>query len=429
MDEFRNNQHNEQQPVYNPYSADPYEPKNTPQKAKKPKKFGLGAVIASALCAAILCGTISTVGVATYFNGKSQAAGGASSAESAGSVSSAAAPVTNITVNDETDNIAVAVAQKASQSVVGIRVTYETQVQSFFGNTKQEATSEGSGVIYKENGYIITNYHVISGAVAEANYGEIANGAKIEVFLPDDTSTAISAAVVGFDASADLAVIKIDRTGLAAVEIGDSDSLKVGQVAIAIGNPGGLEYMNSVSKGIVSGLNRTITTEDNVQMNLIQTDAAINPGNSGGALVDQNGKLIGINNAKMSGSDYDGMGFSIPVNEVVEICDRLISKEGQASAYLGISINTYYDAETLQRMGYPAGVVVASVAEGSPAGIAGIQKNDIITKINGTAVTSYAAMISEKNKYNAGDTITVTVYRGGQTADVSVTLGSGNSAQ
>ena len=117
------------------------------------------------------------------------------------------------------------------------------------------------------------------------------------------------------------------------------------------------------------------------------------------------------------------------MNEVVEICDRLISKEGQASAYLGISINTYYDAETLQRMGYPAGVVVASVAEGSPAGIAGIQKNDIITKINGTAVTSYAAMISEKNKYNAGDTITVTVYRGGQTADVSVTLGSGNSAQ
>ena len=151
--------------------------------------------------------------------------------------------------------------------------------------------------------------------------------------------------------------------------------------------------MNSVSKGIVSGLNRSITTEDNIQMNLIQTDAAINPGNSGGALVDQNGKLIGINNAKMSGTDYDGMGFSIPVNEVVEICDRLISKEGQPSAYLGISINTYYDSTTLQRMGYPAGIVVASVADGSPAGTAGIQKNDIITKINGAAVTSYAAMI------------------------------------
>lgn len=450
MDEFRNNQHSdqqpngeyhysyqdngqraEQQPIYNPYSTDPYKTKNTPPKPgdpKKPKKFGLGAVIASALCAAILCGAISTVGVASYFNSKSQTAG-VSSETSAGSASSAVAPVTNITVNDETDNIAIAVAQKASQSVVGIRVTYVTQVQSFFGSTKREATSEGSGVIYKENGYIITNYHVISGAVAEANYGEIASGAKIEVFLPNDTSTAISAAVVGFDASADLALIKIDRTELAAVEIGDSDSLKVGQVAVAIGNPGGLEYMNSVSKGIVSGLNRTITTEDNVQMNLIQTDAAINPGNSGGALVDQNGKLIGINNAKMSGTNYDGMGFSIPVNEVVEICDRLISKEGQASAYLGISINTYYDAETLQRMGYPAGVVVASVADGSPAGVAGIQKNDIITKINGAAVTSYAAMISEKNKYNAGDTVTVTVYRGGQTADVSVTLGSGNSAQ
>lgn len=445
MDEFRNDRSGEQQngeyhysyhdnrqraeePLYNPYSADPYGTDHTPQKPKKPKKYGIGAVIASALCAAILCGAVSSIGVASYFNSKAPVPG-ASSETSAGSASSTVTPVTNITVNDETDNIAIAVAQKASQSVVGIRVTYVTQVQSFFGSTKQEATSEGSGVIYQENGYIITNYHVISGAVAEANYGEVASGAKIEVFLPSDTSTAISASVVGFDASADLAVIKIDRTGLTAVEIGDSDSLKVGQVAIAIGNPGGLEYMNSVSKGIVSGLNRTITTEDNVQMNLIQTDAAINPGNSGGALVDQNGKLIGINNAKMSGSDYDGMGFSIPVNEVVEICDRLISKEGQASAYLGISINTYYDSDTLQRMGYPAGVVVASVADGSPAGVAGIQKNDIITKFNGTAVTSYAAMISEKNKYSAGDTITVTVYRNGQTADVSVTLGSGNSAR
>lgn len=421
----------EQQPIYNPYRATPYaaqgsSPDPKPQKPKK--KFGIGAVIASALCAAILCGTISTVGVASYFNNKNAATDASSQASASSQTTSNTTPVTNITVNDETDNVAVAVSQKASQSVVGIRVTYKAQAQTMFGTTEQEATSEGSGVIYKENGYIITNYHVISGAVSDANYGQVSSGSKIEVFLASDTETAISATVVGFDASADLAVIKIEKTGLPAIEIGNSDELQVGQVAIAIGNPGGLEYMGSVSKGIVSGLNRSITTENNVQMNLIQTDAAINPGNSGGALVDQNGKLIGINNAKMSGTDYDGMGFSIPVNEVVEICDRLISKEGQASAYLGISINTYYDSDTLQRMGYPAGVVVASVAEGSPANTAGIQKNDVITKINGTAVTSYAAMISEKNKYNAGDTITVTVFRNGQTADLNVTLGSGSAS-
>ena len=228
--------------------------------------------------------------------------------------------------------------------------------------------------------------------------------------------------VIGYDASADLAVIKIDRTDLPAVELGDSDSLEVGQTTIAIGSPGGLDYMGSVSQGIVSGLNRSITTESGVQMNLIQTDAAINPGNSGGALFNGTGKLIGINNAKMSGDDYDGIGFAIPVNEVKEICDRLIKQENQQQAYLGVTINTYYTSERLQMYGYPAGVVVYDVAENSPAAEAGIQKNDIITKFNGTAVTTYAGMISEKNKYSAGDTVTLTIYRNRQTTEVKVTL-------
>lgn len=414
-------------PAYNPFGE---QPGATPPKGKKPrgekKKFGLGAVVASALCAAVLCGTLSTVGVSMYFSGKGDGGGASSQPPTSSQTASTPTPVTNITVNDETDNVAIAVNKKVAQSVVGIRVTSEQTTQTMFGPSSQQVSSEGSGVIYREDGYIITNYHVISGAVDEASYGSINQNAKLEVFLPSDPETAIDAEVIGFDASADIAVIKINRTGLPAAEIGDSDSLEVGQVAIAIGNPGGLEYMGSVSKGIISGLNRTITTENNVQMNLIQTDAAINPGNSGGALVDQNGKLIGINNAKMSGTDYDGMGFSIPVNEVVEICDRLISKEGQSGAYLGISINTYYDAETLQRMGYPAGVVVYSVASGSPAAQAGIASNDIITKINGAAVTTYASMISEKNKYNAGETITITIYRDGETKDVSVTLADGN---
>ena len=174
--------------------------------------------------------------------------------------------------------------------------------------------------------------------------------------------------------------------------------------------------------GIVSGLNRSITTESGVQMNLIQTDAAINPGNSGGALLDSTGKLIGINNAKMSGTDYDGIGFAIPVNEVVDICDRLIHQEGTQQAYLGVTINTYYTAEQLQMWGYPSGVVVYSVADNSPAAEAGIQAGDIICKINDTAITSYASMISEKNKYNSGDTIKLTIFRNRQSQEVSVTL-------
>ena len=154
-------QSGKEEPIFNPYSSTPYDgqtpsPAQKPEKPEKPKKFGLGAVIASALCAAVLCGTISTVGVASYFNSRNSATSASSqSAATAASQSSSATPVTNITVNDQTDNVAVAVAQKASQSVVGIRVTYTAQAQTMFGTTQQEETSEGSGVIYKENGYIM----------------------------------------------------------------------------------------------------------------------------------------------------------------------------------------------------------------------------------------------------------------------------------
>ena len=183
-----------------------------------------------------------------------------------------------------------------------------------------------------------------------------------------------------------------------------------------------MEFMGSVSQGIISGLNRTIATESGVQMHMVQTDAAINPGNSGGALVDSEGKLIGINNVKLSGDGFEGMCFAIPVNEVVEITDRIISKEDMDFGYLGIAINTKYTAEILDRMGYPAGVVVYSVDEDSPADKAGIEAGDIITKLNDVEVSSYAAMVSERNKYGAGDTITVTIFRGGRTTTVEVTL-------
>ena len=394
---------------------------NKPPKEKK--KFGLGAVIAVAVISALLCGTVSSAGV--YGLMQRANASSASSSDTVSQPSSTAAAVNQTTINvtESTDSVAEAVAKKCTGSVVGIRVTSTTTNTGFWGQqTQNQSASEGSGVIYTADGYIITNYHVISSAVENAQYGSIADGTTLQVYLASDPETGVDATVVGYDASADIALLKIDRTGLPAVEIGDSDKLTVGQKTIAIGSPGGLEYMGSVSQGIVSGLNRSITTESGVQMNLIQTDAAINPGNSGGALLDSTGKLIGINNAKMSGTDYDGIGFAIPVNEVVDICDRLIHQEGTQQAYLGVTINTYYTAEQLQMWGYPSGVVVYSVADNSPAAEAGIQAGDIICKINDTAITSYASMISEKNKYNSGDTIKLTIFRNRQSQEVSVTL-------
>lgn len=394
---------------------------NKPPKEKK--KFGLGAVIAVAVISALLCGTVSSAGVYGLMQRANASSASSSDTVSQPSSTEAAVNQTTINVTESTDSVAEAVAKKCTGSVVGIRVTSTTTNTGFWGQqTQSQSASEGSGVIYTADGYIITNYHVISSAVENAQYGSIADGTTLQVYLASDPETGVDATVVGYDASADIALLKIDRTGLPAVEIGDSDKLTVGQKTIAIGSPGGLEYMGSVSQGIVSGLNRSITTESGVQMNLIQTDAAINPGNSGGALLDSTGKLIGINNAKMSGTDYDGIGFAIPVNEVVDICDRLIHQEGTQQAYLGVTINTYYTAEQLQMWGYPSGVVVYSVADNSPAAEAGIQAGDIICKINDTAITSYASMISEKNKYNSGDTIKLTIFRNRQSQEVSVTL-------
>lgn len=411
--------------VYPPY---PSSGRPSPQKPKKEKKkYTFASLLSVTVCTAILCSALSVGGVMLATNGRNATSDAASSGTPQTSSQAAAddtsSQVSNIKITGTVDNVAQAVAQKAGQSVVGIKVS-TTSNQFYFGGTSG-STSEGSGVIYSADGYIVTNYHVISDAVETADYGSIASNSEISVYLPSDPDTAIPASVVGYDSSADLAVLKIDRTGLPAVEIGNSDELTVGETAIAIGNPGGLQFMGSVSQGIISGLNRSVTTESGTQMNLIQTDAAINPGNSGGALLDDEGKLIGINNSKKADVDYEGMGFAIPVNEVVEITERIIKNENQPQPYLGVSINTSYTSDILNRMGFPSGVVVYSVTPESPAEEAGVQQNDIITKINGTEVTSYAQMISEKNKYSAGETITITVYRNGNTIDLSVTLRAG----
>lgn len=320
-------------------------------------------------------------------------------------------------VESSSDSLVEAIAEKVSPSVVGIRTTVSVNY-FFYGTT--DKSGEGSGVIYSSDGYIVTNYHVISEAVE--------NNGSISVFLPSDSQTAIDAKVIGYDVSADLAVVKIEKTGLTAIEIGDSDEVKVGNTAVAVGNPGGLQFMGSVSAGIISGLNRTIQMENTGEyVNLIQTDAAINPGNSGGALVNSNGFLIGLNSAKLASTEYEGMGFAIPSNTVVSICKRIIENVDEPQAYLGLDISSYYTSERLNMMGYPSGVVVERVSEGSPAESAGLQRGDIITQFNNTDITSLAMYNSEKSKYAPGETISLTVYRQNKLYTVKITLGTANS--
>ena len=325
-------------------------------------------------------------------------------------------PGSNVSINVDEDvsSIAEAVAKKCSQSVVGIRTT--TSVASFFGGN-QESSGEGSGVVYSADGYIITNYHVIEGAVKAGN-------GKIEVFLESADTKPYSAKVVGYHITSDLAVLKIKADNLVPVEFADSSKLSLGQYAVTIGAPGGLEFMGSVTYGIISGLDRVVSTSQSVS--LIQTDAAINPGNSGGALLNSYGQLIGINSSKIVAEEFEGMGFAIPSNTVKEKVENIINKKDNKEAYIGITVSEKYTAEVLEFYGYPAGAVVLSVDSGSPAADAGIQRGDIITKFNGVDITEYDVLGELVNECEVGAKVEVNVYRSGRIYTTQITVASNN---
>ena len=380
-------------------------PEKKPDRVKKQRR--MGSMVAAMLATALITSAATGAAVYALMDGQTPLSFTAENP---------ATEVKTINVESTADNIIEAVAEKASPSVVGILVNIPNR-GGLFGGQGGGASSQGSGVIYSADGYIITNYHVIASAVTYS-------GANIEVYLPSAASEAIPAKLIGYDSPTDLAVLKIEKTGLPAIEMGDSSTLKVGETVVAIGNPGGLEFMGSVSAGIISGLDRKIVLEDIGEMRLLQTDAAINPGNSGGALVNAQGKLVGINNSKMAIEDFDGMAFSIPVNTIKETIKDIIENKDLPTPVVGITISDRYNEQNLTMMGYPAGIVVASVSEGGPAAKAGIEKGDIITKINDTETKSLAAFNSTKNKFKVGETITVTVYRSGQYLNLKVTLGS-----
>lgn len=388
-------------PAYNGY---------VPPKKPKQKKTHSTAVV---IIACILAAIVSAISCICIFSGIYMI-----DTDSETITEQIDEPQSNVTINiDETaSSIAEAVAVKCTDSVVGIRTT--TSVMSFFGGS-EEQTGNGSGVVYSSDGYIVTNYHVIKEAVEASN-------SKIDVFIGNNQSNSYPATVIGYNISCDLAVIKIDTKGLTPIELGDSSELNVGQYVVTIGAPGGLEFMGSVTYGIISGLDRTVST--NSSLKLIQTDAAINPGNSGGALLNSEGKLIGINSSKIASVEFEGMGFAIPVNTVKEKCDKIISRRGDSQAYFGVSISNTYTSEVLAFYGYPAGAVVSSVADGSPAAKAGISRGDIITEFNGVQISEYTVLNDALYDCESGDTVSVTVYRAGKyyTVDIKLTSDTSN---
>ena len=328
------------------------------------------------------------------------------------------------------------IVKKVTPSVVGVQSTFTSTANNsaynyyggFFGfggnngqNGTQQAVGVGTGIIMSEDGYIVTNAHVIYDD--ENGYGE-ATAVQIQM---SDEKTTYDAKIVAYDKEADIAVLKIDAKGLTAAEFGDSDKCEVGEAVVAIGNPLGLEFQNTVTCGIISALNRKVTINDNA-MTLIQTDAAINNGNSGGPLINSSGQVIGINSAKMSstysssGASVEGLGFAIPMTEAKQIVDDLINY-GYVTGrpQLGITCQDVSQAVS-EAYNIPVGAYIISVTEGGAAEKAGLQAADVITGIQDQDISTTEELNNIKNEYNAGDTVTLKVVRNGQEMKVDVVL-------
>ncbi|MBQ3848802.1 MAG: trypsin-like peptidase domain-containing protein [Clostridia bacterium] len=325
----------------------------------------------------------------------------------------------NVEIKVETDSVAAATYAKAAKSVVGIKVT---QTTGKFWEKETTTVCEGSGVIYTEDGYIITNHHIIEHTL-DSN-GKKGDEYMIQVFLDPSLLEYFEAKIIGYDSVSDLALIKIEKTGLAPIEIADSDSVEIGQTAVAIGSPGGIAFMNSVTTGIISGVSRNISSETTTAYDLIQTDTTINPGNSGGALLNKEGEMIGICVLKVVASGYENMGFAISSNTVKTVIPQLMEKGKVIRTRLGVEIYTAYNKNVADEYGYPLGCYVNSVVDGSCADKAGIKKDDIITAIEGTQIIDFFQMRKILLSYNPGDKVTITVFRFGDNSftDLVVTL-------
>jgi len=316
----------------------------------------------------------------------------------------------------EYSDTSVGVAAKVLPSIVGITVEYN--VSSPIGIYNTSASAKGSGVIISKDGYILTNNHIINSSSSNSYYS-VSEASKIEVYLYND-STPYKAKIIGTDEQTDLAVIKIEKNDLTAAELGNSDNVKIGEFAMAIGNPLGMQ--SSVTAGIISAVGREVTSSDGTSYVLLQTDAAINSGNSGGALVNSKGEVIGLNTLKFAGTGIEGMGFAIPINDTKDIFEQLIQYNKVIRPYIGI-IGMNLDKETAAYYNLTVGIYVKSVEDFSPAEKANIKPGDVIIKINNIDITTMDELNEEKNKHKVGDKIKLTVIRDGKEKNVKLTLG------
>ena len=390
----------------------PVQPQDA-QPPKKKKKFN-GKRVARSAVALVLAAAMGFAGgfVGAKFGGSGkvviQQVAPSSTADSASgsdsSITAASSSGSSLTTEQ--------VADLVSPSVVVITTEQVVYSQwSWYGQNQVESGA-GSGVIISSDGYILTCAHVVDGA------------STITVTIGDKDYTAT---LVGEDTTSDIAVIKIDADGLTPATVGNSDSLKVGQSVMAVGNPLG-ELGGTVTGGMISALNRSVTiqgTSSTNTMSLIQMDASVSPGNSGGGLFNMNGELVGIVNAKSSSSDAEGLGFAIPINDAIKVAQELL-ENGYVTGrpYLGITYLAVTDAQTASQLGVNAyGVYVVEVVKGGPAEKAGLQAGDRIVSVDGTEIASKDDLGTLMQKHAAGDTLSITIARDGQMQTVNVTLG------
>jgi putative serine protease PepD len=391
------------------------------EEPARQKRWSSIAVVTAASLGA-LTGALLVAAVAAWAFGMMPGGRPPVSSASQAATQSAAQKI-SITPTAQNVDIATAVAKKVVPSVVS--VTIQQSTADFNGNQSYQKVGTGSGVIIRPDGYILTNNHVVEGA----------DRVVVTVGLEDKV-----AKVVGTDPSTDLAVIKIDGTGYPAIEAGSSKDLQVGQFVMAVGSPFGLE--KTVTSGIVSALQRSeqaqgqTANDVTTYTNLIQTDAAINPGNSGGALVDEQGKLVGLNSliqspsGGMGAAQSAGIGFAIPVDFAIDIANQLISTGKATHTYIGISTETV-DENLAAQYGLPmkSGALVRFVSPGSPGEAAGIKRGDVVVKIGETPITSVEDVFAAIRDHKVGDTVAFDVVRGGSPVALSVKLGSDCSGQ
>ena len=402
-----------QQP-YQQYQYQPQtQPPQKPRKEKKPRKPIWKKLLAAVLVIALVAGGCGITGwcVNEYWEERTEHMEDqlVSRIEDLQQQLDSIETVTGNPIPIPTDGSAMAPSQlyaSCVDSVVSISSTIQSK--SFYGTS--EGASSGSGFILTEDGYVVTNYHVIEGATA------------VSVILHDDTE--YKAEVVGHDSTNDIAVLKVEAEGLPAATLGSSAALNIGDMVAAIGNPLG-ELASTQTIGYVSGINREITT-DNTIISMIQTDAVINPGNSGGPLFNMYGQVIGITTAKYSGTtgsgaSIEGIGFAIPIDDVVPIIHDLIDYGYVTGAYMGVTVmNT--DEESAAMYGLPTGARIEEVVKGGAADRAGLQPKDIIIDLGGHKVSNITDLTRALRKFKAGDTTTVTILRSGREMTLDILL-------